>query len=154
MKTVTIPTSMNPYVVTINNHTYSYPAGETVEVPDEVAAVIEDQEGLKPKHSKFSGHKIDLIVDAGNRTVECKIPISKLLQRVQEEGFECVNVKFYMYGNPIAVHKISASLPDLLRVHYMYLSSTGSTPTLSFDNVAVKADGTLSFTNEAKIVST
>ena len=40
-KIVTIPTCMNPYVVIVNHKEYSYPAGETVEVPDEVAEVIE-----------------------------------------------------------------------------------------------------------------
>lgn len=41
MKKITIPTCMNPCVVTINNQSYRYKAGETVEVPDDVAAVIE-----------------------------------------------------------------------------------------------------------------
>ena len=40
-KVVTIPTCMNPYVVIVNHKEYSYTAGETVEVPDEVAEVIE-----------------------------------------------------------------------------------------------------------------
>ncbi len=40
-KTVTIPNCKNPYVVIINNKKYIYTAGETVEVPDEVAEVIE-----------------------------------------------------------------------------------------------------------------
>lgn len=53
MKAVTIPTNMNPYVVTINNHTYSYPAGETVEVPDEVAGAIEDALELEPKPKRY-----------------------------------------------------------------------------------------------------
>lgn len=53
MKAATIPTSMNPYVVTINNHTYSYPAGETVEVPDEVAAAIEDALELEPRPQRY-----------------------------------------------------------------------------------------------------
>lgn len=40
-KIVTIPTCRNPFEVTVNNKTYTYTAGETVEVPDEVAEVIE-----------------------------------------------------------------------------------------------------------------
>ncbi len=40
-KTITIPNCRNPYVVIVNNKVYSYTAGETVEVPDEVAEVIE-----------------------------------------------------------------------------------------------------------------
>ena len=40
-KIVTIPDCMKPYVVMVNGRTYIYPAGETVEVPDAVAKVIE-----------------------------------------------------------------------------------------------------------------
>ena len=40
-KTVTIPNCMNPFVVMANGVKYTYPAGSTQEVPDEVAVVIE-----------------------------------------------------------------------------------------------------------------
>lgn len=153
MKAIQIPKNNNPFIVVINNKAYSYAAGETVEVPDEVAEVIEDQMNLKPKQGKVVANKVDLILDAGNRTVECDIPISDLLLRAKKEGYECVNIKFYMYGNPVAVHKISGSLPDLMRVHYMYLASSGDSQSISFDNVSVKKDGTLAFSHEATIVS-
>lgn len=48
-KTITIPTNCNPYIVVINNHVYTYKAGETIEVPDEVAEAIEDALELVPK---------------------------------------------------------------------------------------------------------
>jgi hypothetical protein len=58
MKTVTIPNCRNPYVVIVNNKEYSYTAGETVEVPDEVAEVIEQhidaQHTAKPQASGSS----------------------------------------------------------------------------------------------------
>ena len=41
MKTVKIPDNMNPYKVRVNGVLYEYPAGATVEVPDEVAKIIE-----------------------------------------------------------------------------------------------------------------
>ena len=153
MKTIQIPTTSNPFIVSINNHVYTYKAGSTVEVPDEVAEVIEAQMDLKPKQGKFVGNKVDLKVDAGNRTMECEIPIRDLLLRIEKEGYDCVNIKFYMYGNPVAVHKISAVLPDLIRVHYMYLATTGDTQSISYDNVSVKKDGTMAFSHEATIVS-
>lgn len=49
MKTIQIPTNSNPFVVVINNTTYTYKAGDTVEVPDEVADVIENALDLVPK---------------------------------------------------------------------------------------------------------
>ena len=49
MKTIQIPTTSNPFIVNINNHEYQYRAGETIEVPDEVAAAIEDALELEPK---------------------------------------------------------------------------------------------------------
>ena len=54
-KTITIPTNCNPYVVVINNHVYTYKAGETIEVPDEVAEAIEDAIRLESK-AKPSGY--------------------------------------------------------------------------------------------------
>jgi hypothetical protein len=55
MKTITIPTNCNPYIVVINNHVYVYKAGETVEVPDEVAEAIEDALELEPKPQRPLG---------------------------------------------------------------------------------------------------
>lgn len=49
MKTIQIPTNNNPFTVNINNQVYQYRAGETVEVPDEVAAAIEDALEMEPK---------------------------------------------------------------------------------------------------------
>lgn len=43
-KTVKIPECMNPFEVIVNGKHYSYPAGTTQEVPDDVAAVIEAHE--------------------------------------------------------------------------------------------------------------
>ena len=53
MKTIQIPTNKNPYVVIINNKTYTYKAGETVEVPDEVAEAIQDALDLAPKYGRY-----------------------------------------------------------------------------------------------------
>ena len=54
-KTITIPTNCNPYVVVINNHVYTYRAGESVEVPDAVAEAIEDAIELVPKPKRYLG---------------------------------------------------------------------------------------------------
>ena len=53
MKTIQIPTTSNPFIVSINNHVYTYKAGSTVEVPDEVAAAIEDALELEPKPIRY-----------------------------------------------------------------------------------------------------
>ena len=53
MKSITIPTNCNPYIVVINNHVYTYRAGDSVEVPDEVAEVIEDALELEPKPKRY-----------------------------------------------------------------------------------------------------
>ena len=44
MKTITIPTYNNPFIVVINNKVYQYKGGETIEVPDEVAEAIENSQ--------------------------------------------------------------------------------------------------------------
>lgn len=52
MKTVTIPTDRQPtFDVYINSRKYSYPAGATVSVPDNVAAVIEEYKAAGPKYA-------------------------------------------------------------------------------------------------------
>lgn len=53
MRTVKIPECMNPFYVEVNGHKYSYPAGTTQEVPEEVAAVIEAHEGVH--HHGYNG---------------------------------------------------------------------------------------------------
>ena len=53
MKTIQIPTTSNPFIVNINNHAYQYRSGETAEVPDEVAAAIEDSIELVPKPKRY-----------------------------------------------------------------------------------------------------
>ena len=56
MKVVTIPTTgANPIVVTINNTTFRYRAGETTLVPDDVAAVIENIKANMPKEAVEPG---------------------------------------------------------------------------------------------------
>ena len=53
MKTIQIPTTSNPFIVNINNTAYQYRAGETAEVPDEVAEAVEDALELEPKPKRY-----------------------------------------------------------------------------------------------------
>ena len=55
MKTITIPKYKNPFIVVINNNVYQYRAGETIEVPDEVADIIANIEDLTPKEDPRAG---------------------------------------------------------------------------------------------------
>ena len=61
MKTIQIPTTSNPFIVNINNNAYQYRAGETIEVPDEVAEAIEDALELEPKPKRYPGRLAKLI---------------------------------------------------------------------------------------------
>lgn len=61
MKTIQIPTTSNPFIVNINNHGYQYRAGETTEVPDEVAEAIEDAVELAPKPKIYLSKLAQLI---------------------------------------------------------------------------------------------
>lgn len=63
-KTITIPTNCNPYIVVINNHVYTYRAGETIEVPDEVAEAIEDALELVPKPKRYLSKLSQLVEDS------------------------------------------------------------------------------------------
>lgn len=58
-RTVTIPENYKPfYTVWVNGAKYEYPAGETVEVPDGVADVIENDYALDPKEDPRKGNMI------------------------------------------------------------------------------------------------
>lgn len=48
MKTVTIPIGFHPLEITVNNTKYVYREGETVSVPDEVAALVEQYKAAQP----------------------------------------------------------------------------------------------------------
>ena len=53
MKTIQIPMNSNPFTVVINNNVYQYKAGQTMEVPDEVAEAIENALALEPKPKRY-----------------------------------------------------------------------------------------------------
>ena len=66
-KTIKIPTSMNPFVVIVNGVKHEYPAGETVEVPDHIAAIIEQHEkGSFPKPA-LPATEINMVSPSGKR---------------------------------------------------------------------------------------
>jgi hypothetical protein len=96
-KTITIPANCNPYVVVINNHVYVYKAGETVEVPDEVAEAIEDALELEPKPKRYLGKFAQL----ANGTLT-EITASDL------DGVE--NIVYYAFGQCYSLE--SAEIPD------------------------------------------
>ena len=54
-KSVTIPSYNDPFVVEVNNTKYSYPAGTTQTVPDEVACVIDNINANMPKEAPEDG---------------------------------------------------------------------------------------------------
>lgn len=57
MKTVLIPTNMNPWTCEINGMKFSYKAGTEQTVPDEVAELIEAYNESLPKEAKEAGEE-------------------------------------------------------------------------------------------------
>lgn len=55
---VTIPTCANPFTVTVNGVTFSYPAGTTQGVPPYVAEVIESHVDMQPQEDPYAGYKV------------------------------------------------------------------------------------------------
>lgn len=58
MRLITIPSTANPFVVTINNKTYEYPAGAKypdITLPDEIVALIDAINAEKPTEAKMPG---------------------------------------------------------------------------------------------------
>jgi len=72
-KTITIPTGRgDPVFVTLNGKKYTYRAGETVSVPDEVAALFEsnDQENV------IYGRRATAPLEAPQRKTSAGVPVS------------------------------------------------------------------------------
>lgn len=95
MKTVTIPTSMSPFVVTINNHTYSYPAGETVEVPDEVAEAIMNAIDTQMEVSKPDGNggkSVDVVWTLAEGGGISSMTFDEIIEASGSRGAEAINI--------------------------------------------------------------
>lgn len=64
-KTITIPPCRNPFVVIVNGIRYEYESGKEIEVPDEVAEVIQFHVDSKPKAKPIVPGDSDGAYDAG-----------------------------------------------------------------------------------------
>ena len=100
MKTITIPTDRNPFIVVINNKVYQYRAGETIEVPDEVAEAIEDALELIPKPKRY----LSSIAQIANGTISA-ITMSDL------DGAE--NIVYYAFGQCYSL--ASVEIPNTVK---------------------------------------
>ena len=99
-KVVTIPTCMNPYVVIVNNREYSYTAGETVEVPDEVAEVIEGH--IEAQHTVPQTSAPVTPRVGGDATKEWQ----KLIDMELTEAINAVTANEDVNGNPFEVTEL------------------------------------------------
>lgn len=73
-KSVKIPTGVDPWVCRINEKTYSYPAGSTQTVPDEVAALIQANAALEPTESSAGAGKFLRKTATGTEWVDVPHP--------------------------------------------------------------------------------
>lgn len=127
-KTITIPTNCNPYIVVINNHVYTYKAGDTIEVPDEVAEAIEDAIELVPKPKRYlsklaqraSGTLLEVtendldgvetIIDSAFRGCASvtSIEIPDNVKSIKQNAFlSCSNVKSIRFGDNSKIESIA-----------------------------------------------
>lgn len=103
MKTITIPAYKNPFIVIINNKVYQYRAGETIEVPDEVAEAIEDALELVPKPKRY----LSTFAQLASGSLE-EIDIKDL------EGISTIrSYAFYKYNKGITSVTIPSSITSI-----------------------------------------
>lgn len=128
MKTIQIPMNSNPFTVVINNSVYRYKAGETIEVPDEVAAAIEDALELEPKPKRYLSkiaqradgslleisandlEGVETIVDSAFRSCSLvtSIEIPGTVKRIQQNAFlSCSNVKSIRFEDNSKIESIA-----------------------------------------------
>lgn len=91
MKTIQIPMNSNPFTVIINNSVYHYKAGETIEVPDDVAAAIEDALKLEPKPKRYLSKFAQLV--EGKNTELSASDLDGIEAISRYAFYECDNLK-------------------------------------------------------------
>ena len=128
MKTIQIPMNSNPFTVVINNSVYRYKAGETIEVPDEVAAAIEDALELEPKPKRYLSkiaqradgslleitandlEGVETIVDSAFRScgLVTSIEIPGTVKSIKQNAFlSCTNVKSIRFEDNSKIESIA-----------------------------------------------
>lgn len=136
MKTIQIPMNSNPFTVIINNSVYHYKAGETIEVPDEVAEVIAFHEEVNQEQSKafhrsmaessllvleFPGiAKSDLVVKEGVKlSFDAKLDYQAVLDAAKKGA---ISFAFVSDSGTIAVKpQIRTWANGMIEAHFMLL---------------------------------
>lgn len=77
MKSISIPTHNNPFTVIINNKEYTYKGGETIEVPDEVAELLENNQGIAQTPATPRGG-ITLVVETNEEGTKVVTPLNAI----------------------------------------------------------------------------
>lgn len=104
MRTVKIPDCMNPFVVVVNHVEYAYPAGETVEVPDEVAYVIEQHQAyhdfIESSNSGGGGGGSSEPVDYLTQQAAMTVYKNETITSLENRSFEgCTNLRVLDFTN-------------------------------------------------------
>lgn len=149
MKTVKIPTYNNPFIVIINNKAYRYTAGDTVEVPDEVAEAIEDALELVPTPKRYLS-KIAQLAECslpeltfsdleGIETIaycafaQCysltRIEIPNSVTKIRKNAFlSCTGLKSVILGDNSKLNRIEENaFSQCVRIERIYLPETPPT---------------------------
>lgn len=143
MKTITIPAYKNPFIVIINNKVYQYRAGETIEVPDEVAEAIEDALELVPKPKRYLSRLAQLAEGSiteiipsdleGIETIvyyafgQCfsliRINFSDSIKMIKSSAFmSCLNLEVIRFGDNSKIDNIGESaFENCMKLSKIYL---------------------------------
>lgn len=109
-RTVTIPNYVRPhYNVTVNGKRYSFPSGQTVEVPDGIAEIIENDIALDPRENPAAKQEASkAFADLIERTIT-EVFIPKGITKIGEYAFSyCPNLKSVTIPNGVTALSGSA----------------------------------------------
>lgn len=137
-KTVKIPDNMRPnWECEINCMKYSYPAGVEMEVPDEVAAIIEANEELEPKPGGGSGHAPNSVWLEGETVkTNCDIWIEAVETENEDTGDFANEYRLVQGDYTTAKAKILKGLPVFVYCNYTNVySGDGGTRTIIESNI-------------------
>ena len=129
MKAVTIPRSSDPFIVNINNKEYRYRAGETIEVPDEVAEAIENHQDI---HNTLQTPKIltggsTLVVEANEDRTMIVTPLNAIRDAWLSGRLVILPLSRNGYTNVfiLATGGVSVDNGNFLSARFVRVSETG-----------------------------
>ena len=135
-KTVKIPDCMSPFIVKVNGVKYVYPAGEKVEVPDDVAHVIEQHQAYHDAIEKVNSGEANPSGGGGDAADVAFLDLKKTITEYRDDTIVnlpvcafcgCTNLKMVVLPKVeyIGYQELFEDCPNFVVADFTELKSLG-----------------------------